>query len=362
MAGWLSRLFFGTTGGALPLTVASGGEMLPVDIGSPWVDGALTKVLYSDIFASQVDIVDRGTAMQVPSVKRGRSIIVGALADLPLISLRDGARVDRQPAWLNKTNTPTTAWHRMAATIDDLIFYGWSMWVLNRSTETGQILDAAHVARSRWKFDPETPLGIRVDGQSVTDASAVCLFQGPDEGILATGANVIRGAMALENAWIGRAQNPSPLVVLHEVERNGVTQAEAEQYVQAWSKARTSPTGAVGFLPSTINLETPGQGGETDLFTEGRNNVRLDVANLLNLPASVLDGSTATASLTYQTAQGEFSQLNEWLSYWHAPIEARLSQNDISPNGQEIRFDTSTLSSQTPIVGPVPATPQEIAA
>ena len=338
---WLTRLLFG------PASTTAGGGVAPTGIVSPWQDSStLAYVGYSELFTPAADIVDRNVAMSVAPIKRGRAIIVGSIADLPLVALNDGTPIKRQPRWLTKTGTLSTPWHRIADTLDDLIFHGWSLWTVQRGMDGG-ILDALHIPHSAWAFDAQTPLGIRVNDKAVTDASSVVLFQGPDEGVLRTGADVIRGARAMEKAWVGRVISPIPMTVLHETERNGLLQGEAEAYVAAWANARRSPDGAVGFLPSTLSMETYGE-TSADLFTEGRNNVRLDVANLLNLPASVLDGSTATASLTYSTAQGEFSQLNEWLSYWISPIEARLSMNDVSPNGQTIRFDRGQLSDATP--------------
>lgn len=317
-------------------------------IVSPWQDSSsLAHIAYSELFSGGADIVDRTAAMRVAPIKRGRAILVGSIADLPLQSgaWTEGAWVsaNRQPAWLNSTKTIESVWDRMAWTVDDLMFYGWSLWALERS-EAGTITAGARVPQSRWSFDESSPLGIKVNDRAVTDPRSVILFRGPDEGLLSCGADVIRGARAMERAWVGRVQNPIPAMVLHETERNGVTENEAKAYVKTWSEARTSPNGAVGFLPSTLNMEVYGD-TVADLFTEGRNNVRLDVANILNLPASLLDGSTATASLTYQTAQGEFSQLTSWLEYWLAPIESRLSMDDITPRGQVVRFDRSNLSS-----------------
>jgi hypothetical protein len=367
MANWFSRLFFGQTGGALPLSAAA---PLGTDLVSPWQGDSLARIAYSEFYAGSADVVDRNVAMMVAPVKRGRAIIVGSVADLPLEAGRfDGDTflpIERQPTWLSQTGTVMTPWHRMALTLDDLIFSGFSLWALER-TEAGTITRAARVPLTRWAFDRSTPYGIRVDNQPVTDPRSVILFVGPDEGVLATGAEIIRGARAMEKAWVGRVQNPIPAMVLHEVEKNGVTDEEAQEYVDAWSAARTSPNGAVGFLPAGLNMEVYGDTA-ADLFTEGRNNVRLDVANLLNLPASLLDGSTATASLTYVTQEGQRSSLIDWLEYWLAPIEARLSADDVCPHGQVVRFDRSNLfnvpnDSHGPEVGSgEPNQPEEIAA
>src|SRR5690606_19684720 len=90
---------------------------------------------------------------------------------------------------------------------------------------------------------------------------------------------------------------------------------------------------------------------DSQMFIEGRNAVRLDFANLTNIPASLLDGSTATASLTYTTAEGQKSSFHEQsLRYWSAPIEHRLSMDDVVPRGQRVRFDIS-YTTQVPPTG-----------
>jgi hypothetical protein len=347
---FISRLFFGSGGGALPLALSNGAPH-GTALVSPWQEeGRLAHVAYSELYAGASDVVDRNVAMTVAPVKRGRAVIVGKLADLPLEAGRfDGDNfvlASRQPAWLSNTNTNFTCWHRMALTLDDLIFYGWSLWALER-TETGTITDALRVAQDRWEFDKNTALGIRVNGEEVTDPSSVILFAGPDEGLLKTGADVIRGAKAIERGWIGRAQNPIPAMVLHEVSGaagggSRITAAQAQEYVELWAEARTSPNGAIGFLPANLQMEVYGTEAP-DMYESARNANRLDVANLLNLPASVLDGSTAEASLTYTTQEGTRQELVEWLEFWLAPIESRLSKDDVTPHGQVIRFNRSNL-------------------
>lgn len=381
MANWLSKLFFGTAGGAPVLEAAHGG--VQVGIVSPWADSShLAHIAYSDLFGLESKAVGRDMAMTVAPFKRGRAIIVGAISDLPLVAGRfedddagEGASftpLEQQPKWLSNTSTVRSCWHRMAWTLDDLIFHGWSLWALQRS-EAGTILDAVRVHPAQWEFDTDAAIGIRVKGQEVLDPRSVLLFEGPDEGVLRTGATVIAGARAMEDAWVGRVTNPIPMTVLHEVERNGVSQAEAQAYVNTWSDARRSPDGAVGFLPAQLNMEVYGD-TNADLFTEGRNNVRLDAANLLNLPASLLDGSTATSSLTYVTQEGERTSLVDLLEYWMAPVEARLSMPDVTPYGQVVRFSRGNLNAVPndpygpPAIAPAPdqaqlePAPQEAAA
>lgn len=310
--------------------------------------------VYSDLYGTTPPLT-RSRAMTVAPVKRGRAVITGSIADLPLgagaFAGDQFVPANRQPTWLTQTAGTQSPWHRMALTIDDCIFHGWSLWTVERSAaDSRQILDASRLSYDRWDFDNSTAYGITVDNRPLEDPASVILFAGPDEGILATGSEVLEGAIAMRRAWVGRVESPIPAMVLQEKDTGGgsrITTEQAEAYTAAWRANRKAPGGAVGFLPANLTMEVFGE-TTADLFTEGQNNIRLDVANLMNLPASLLDGSTATASLTYTTAQGEFSQLNSWLEYWLAPIEARLSQDDITPHGQLVRFDRSNLSAVAP--------------
>ncbi|MGO8609807.1 hypothetical protein ACC848_43405, partial [Rhizobium johnstonii] len=63
----------------------------------------------------------------------------------------------------------------------------------------------------------------------------------------------------------------------------------------------------MGYTPHNIEVKTHGQ-ASTDLFVEGRNAAVLDIARLLNLPASLLDGAQSQASLTYVTTEGKRSE------------------------------------------------------
>ena len=75
------------------------------------------------------------------------------------------------------------------------------------------------------------------------------------------------------------------------------------------------------------------------MFIEARNASRLDLAAYFQLPGSLLDASTATASLTYQTQEGNQSSLDTLtVPYWARPIEDRLSQDDVVPVGHTVRF------------------------
>jgi hypothetical protein len=326
----------------------------------PWSSesSALQALVYKDIYGGDdAEVVTRDTAMRVAPVKRARAVIVGRLADLPLElgEFVNGEFVAdaTQPAWLTTTaSLATTPWWRAAWTLDDLLFHGWSLWAIERDA-VGNVIDADRIEQQRWRFNAESPTGVQIGvgtdaavlvWHNVTDPRSVALFAGPDEGLLVTGRDAITGWRHMERAWVGRVRNPIPLIVIHEKEANGATEAEAKDAVSAFAKARTAPNGAVGYLSSKFALEVHGE-AKADLFNEGRNAARIDIANHVNLPVSYLDGSTATASLTYVTQEGDRQGLVDDLEYWIAPYEAALSKEPFTGDARKvIRVNRSNLT------------------
>ena len=310
-------------------------------IVSPWSEGQLQQFVWSDIFGTDTIPVTRKEAMSLPSVAVARGLLLGELAGRPLRALRGTEAIDPQPSWLYRTDTDLPPWHRMAQTIDDLIFYGCSLWAVERGAEN-QIRDAVRVPWDRWEIDG--------DGQILIDsirpeADSVIYFPGPFEGLLNIAARTIRAAIDLEASWAGRARTPAPAIVLEEKEDNGMTQEEASGYVKAVAAARRDPDGTVMFVPYALNARFEGQAA-TDLMIEARNAVKLDIANFMNIPTAMLDAALPKASLNYETQEGRTESFIERLPFWTEPIEARLSMDDVCPRGQRIRFDLSPHSNR----------------
>lgn len=309
---------------------------------SPWSSGELQKLVWSDVFDTVPTTITREEALSIPSVSKARSVLLSLIADKPLRAYKGDALAPTQPAWMHRTDGDISPWLRMAHTLDDLMFHGWSLWAVSRGAAS-QVTNAARVPMHRWRFDENGR--ILVDSGSgqfaPVDADEVLLIPGPNEGLIAYGARSLSGAIALERAWVERAKNPIPQIDLHQTTDSGMEPAEAKQLVTDWDAARAK--GATAFTPHDIEARALGQ-VSAEMFTEGRNNTRLDVANFFNLPASLLDGSTSTASLTYSTQQGDRNEVYDYaVPYWIGSIEGRLSQDDVVPAGQRIRFDFSSL-------------------
>lgn len=320
----------------------------PMALSSPWISGSLSRVALADAAGIRLEGVDRAECMKVPAVARGRGLIVGHLSRLPLtlwqLDLSDpSGDSDVQlptPAWLTSTKTLQSPRMRLAWTIDDLIFTGLSLWALEWTGD--EITDAARVPRDEWSVDPDS-LGVLVRGEPVTDPRSVLLFEGIQEGLCTIGADEIRGSRDMSKAWRQRVKSPVPNIVIKQTDGSAhLDDDEVDDLVLDWEAARQE--GGTAFIPHGFDVDAMGEVA-ADLYVQGRNAGRLDIANFLQVPAALLEGSMSTASLTYSTQEGRRSDfVDSCLTYWAQPIEARLSQDDVGPDGTAVRFDFSSLN------------------
>lgn len=352
--------------GGATVTPIAGGITSQQGVRSPFVTSTASKLVWSDILGTDAEFITRAEAMTLPPIVKGRAVIVGIGAPAPLVALGEQWRTEDvldpesgqlvtvatqkladQPAWLYRTSGQLSPLHRMIWTLDDLIFSGMSLWALERegNVEGGEILEATRVPIEWWKLDATGR--ILVNDEPV-QAHEVCLFTAASEGLLEFATRSVRGALLLEHAWVKRARNPIPLVEIHETVDNGLQDGEAEELVQDYMDARDDVNGLVTFTPYNVELKAHGESAP-QLAIEGRNFVKVDVANFLNLPAAALDGSLSTASLTYSTKQGARNEvLDSVSSYWLDPIGWRLSQDDMTAPGTRIRSDFGDLRTVTP--------------
>ena len=305
----------------------------------------LAPIVIDDIFGDMVDLVDRNNAIKVPAVARARALLVGTISDLPLYAWRDEVKVRTQPTFLYRCDE-MSLWHRIALTIDDLLFHDESLWA-RVNGEDGRPVSAYRIPFENWAVDADGR--ILVDGDPVS-ADQVIYFPGPGVGLLQAGKDTIRGARQIDRAWVARTRSPIPPTLFRQVEKDNVDDEDVSTLIQSWAAARSnSETAGVGFMPYGLDAIFPDIADDAQMFIEGRNAVRLDIANLTNIPASLLDGTTATASLTYVTAEGQRSSFYEQtLRYWTAPLEHRLSMDDIVPRGQRVRFDITYMNQIAP--------------
>jgi hypothetical protein len=291
--------------------------------------------------------------MTIPAVFRARAILFSLIVDKPLQAWAKDQLVTVQPSFLGRTPGILGPAQRMARTLDDLMFYPYSLWLTERGAERNgrkDILNAIHCPYDSWKINEAGLIEVKnLDGGwDVADEDEVILIPGFSEGLLAHGSRTLRGAADLERAWVSRAKTPAPLTELHVTDDVSLDDEEIIATRDSWVAARRAVDGAVAVTPSNIEVIDHGQ-TDAGTFENARNASRIDLAHLFNMPGAILDATTAQASLTYVTQEGTRTSLYDLtLPYWVRPIESRLSQDDICAAGQSIRFDFSSLAPSQP--------------
>lgn len=319
----------------------SGSPTVRPQIRSPWSTGQLTQIVWADIVGDPDRWpLTRATAIQVPAVARARNLLVGAIARQPLRAVRLDTPVDPQPLWLTRTDGSTSPWHRMAWTIDDCLFGGWSLWACDRDRRNA-IQRVERVPAELWGFTGDGD--VQIDGRDDVDPNSVILIPGPNEGILLAARETILAARRQEVLWQRRVAAPIPAVELHHTTEEKLEPEEIDELIDSWIDARTDPDGAVAYTPHNIELKVHGQ-ATTDLLIEARNAVAVDIANHISLPAQLLNASLSTASLTYSTAESALGEIRVSAALYADPISARLSMDDVVPRGQRTAFDLSDLT------------------
>lgn len=316
-----------------------------VGIRSPWTNGqALSKIAAADILGLETNVASRSEAMGVPAIARGRHKIVTAAQKCRLVTYRRNVEVPNGPAWLYRSKTRVSPQHRIVWTVDDLIFYGWSLWGVERN-DAGAITDAARIPPEWWTFGDAGEVLVTIPGTEQTPATdeSVILIPGFTQGILNTNPRTIRGARELEDQWASRANNPIPAMELHQTTDDELEDEEITALVDGWSDALSGTGGAVAYTPKSIEAKPHGQ-ASSDLYIEGRNAASVDAARILGLAAADLDASGVNSTLTYETTEGRRGQfVDETLPLYLDAIGARLSLDDVTPMGTRIAFDLAAV-------------------
>jgi hypothetical protein len=320
-------------------------------LSSPWAPPTpqLSTLLWADVFGAlgKDTPITREAAMAVPALARARHILCGFGAKQQLVAFTGADRKPTQPKWIARTGSALTTYHRMLWTLDDHLFTGWSLWDVERTTAGGAITGGAtRIAPYRWSFNRDTGV-VLVDDEAFPEERAL-LIPGPHEGILQYGRTAILQAAELEASATRVAQNPAAYLALHYA---GEVPQTPEQILEArtiWAEARRGEYGGVAYLGKDMTVSELGSAAE-HLLVEGRNAAAVNMARLASMPASLVDATNATASLTYETTAGRSAEFLDYGAdlYLNA-IAARLSMDDVVPSPDSVRFDTTESRSLTP--------------
>ncbi|MET0995462.1 MAG: phage portal protein [Mycobacterium sp.] len=331
--------------------------VMPVAMGSPWAPTShLASVVVEDLFGLRAEVMNRGDAMRVPAVARARHIICGTIARIELADYRGDVRLpdDQQPTWLTAADGPVSPLHRMLWTVDDLMFYGWSLWRITERTADGRLpLRMARVPMQQWQFEPGTNrvLTLQADGAGgwtwqVTPPRDVVLIPGGHEGLLCDGQDTLHHARDLERSAHNAGRFPSAYLGLEQTSGNPLkrrsddeTEVTVETILADWRKARNNPEGGGVAWLGGVKAHEIGS-FDSHLLESGRNAAAVDVARHASIPADLIDATVTESSLHYSTSRDNDRRFIDYgLGLYMSAISARLSQDDVTPRGQRVAFD-----------------------
>lgn len=358
--GWRQALGLRPTYGDTITAAATTGTTDPstLPIASPWSSSNLQRIVFEDVFGSTLPENTRAAAMRLSPVSRARNLLCASIARHPLIQLGAGETVPAwsdpawragQPTWLYRTNDGTSPQLRIIWTVDDLIFFGWSLW-WRRNGSDGFPLQVGRVNQGEWTVNADNQVEI---GGVPQDPDQVILIPGWHEGILTYARDDLEAGRELKQLVRKRLKNPVPATELHQTAGDPLPKADQDELIASWVAGRERGDN-VGYTSPNLELKTHGEGVESQLMIEARNALAVELARHVGVTAGMVDATAPKASLNYETTTGrnqEFSDRD--LMLYMDPITARLSMDDVMPAGKRAAFDLSAFTSPAqPATGP----------
>jgi HK97 family phage portal protein len=303
-------------------------QYAPQNLGDPYTYNYFTEVT-------------RSSALSVPSVVRSRNLIAGTIASMPLELYRKTTGEELgKPVWMDQPcfNQPRSV--TIAYTVDNLLFFGVSYWrVITRYQEDGRPASfewlAHHRVTPQYTQDAQMIEGYLVDGVAVSMNDMVT-FQALSDGILTTGGRVLQAAIDLERSSQVAASTPMPSGYIKNTGAD-LDPKEVQGLLAAWKQSRASRSTA--YLTSTLEYQTASFSPKDMMYNEAKQDYATQIARLCNVDAFYLSAD-ANNSMTYSNlldSRKQFVSLT--LQPFISAIEDRLSMNDITANGNVVRFD-----------------------
>ncbi|KQQ65191.1 hypothetical protein [Microbacterium sp. Leaf320] len=328
---------------------------------SPWSPQSSLDTFTADALKGLVgdgtnQPLTREIALRIPGVKRAHGIVCAQLSGIPFFQM-DADTVDTaQPRWLTTSDSGVSPYHRQFGASSDWFFYGWACFGFTAKPAEDPEADCLHIPVGHWWADA---LGnVHCDSDEIPDEFKAYLVAVPlgygENGLLVDGRDTLNQARKIEEAYLNRLDNPIPLTVLRLKDDMyfSYTPEQRAAVRDEWNEGRRK--NSTGLLPKdAMGVDLPGVNVATDLYETGRNAVRLDIANHVSLPASVLEGvrqggSGGGTEMRYQGVGENGTARSELWDYGPArrmllAFEARMSLDDIVPTGKSIRGDLTNM-------------------
>ncbi len=303
---------------------------------APQVMGENLPSLYNSLTLR----VSRKDAMSVPSVARARNLICGTVASIPLeyYNKRTG-EVIAAPRWINQLSKNQPSFVTINWIVDSLLFYGNAyLRVTERYAEDGRPSAFEWIANSRVTFTTDLE-GIMITQYYVDanpiDMNDIVTIQGLDEGVLERAGKTIQSAIDINRAASISAATPMSSGILKNTGAD-LPPAEVSGLLSAWKRSRQNNSTA--YLTSTLEFQSTQFSPKDMMYNEAIQNLSTEIARAMNVPAYYLSADQNT-TMTYANVTEERKQFYALsIEPYIQAIQTRLSMDDISTAGHEVRF------------------------
>ena len=284
--------------------------------------------------------VSRKDAMSVPSVARARNLICGTVASIPLeyYNKRTG-EVMAAPRWISQLSKNQPSFITLNWLVDSLLFYGVAyLRVTERYAEDGRPSAFEWIANTRVTYTTDLE-GIMitqyyVDIQPI-DMNDIVTIQGLDEGVLERAGRTIQSAIDINKAASVASATPMSSGILKNTGAD-LPPAEVSGLLSAWKRSRQNNSTA--YLTSTLEFQSTQFSPKDMMYNEAIQNLSTEIARAMNVPAYYLSADQNT-TMTYANVQDERKQFYALsIEPYIQAIQSRLSMDDISTSGHEVRF------------------------
>jgi HK97 family phage portal protein len=186
-----------------------------------------------------------------------------------------------------------------------------------------------------------------VDIQPI-DMNDIVTIQGLDEGVLERAGRTIQAAIDINRAASISAATPMSSGILKNTGAD-LPQQEVSGLLAAWKRSRQNNSTA--YLTSTLEFQSTQFSPKDMMYNEAIQNLSTEIARAMNVPAYYLSADQNT-TMTYANVTEERKQFYALsIEPFIQAIQTRLSMDDISTAGHEVRFSVfDTFLKDDPLV------------
>lgn len=295
---------------------------------------------YNPIFTP----ITRSSAMSIPAAAACRNLIVNSVAQTPLSLYRRSTGEELgSPVWLYQPSVSQTRIVTLSLLVDSLLWYGVGyLEVTEQYADDGrpsrfQFVDFNRVSYNT-NYNSTEIITYYVDGieRPMSGLNSLVTFQMTNEGILNYGSEVLSQVLSIERNASIAASTPMSTGVIKNTGAD-LDPAEVQALLAEWKAARNARSTA--YLTSTLEYQPTNFSNRDQQMIESQANGATQIARLFGVPAYYLSADQ-NASMTYQNLddQNKFF-VQHTLQPFYSAIEERLSMNDITANGNIVKFD-----------------------